>query len=201
MIASCILPHIDAVALSEERDLESITDSPHDKMVFFIEVSWIFSNIIGIVLFLSEIALLTWVKFWQIGGDENGEPGTEGSNGASGSTGYDNNRGKKVAYASTGVLVVSILFFIWYAIYFYRQLADHEFQRSQLRVNQLEQDFVTRRRFSVMAKKNAKGMWHKTSSILKPMKSSKKSKRDNSITDMSNSRQVRSTSITFENRF
>ena len=198
MIASCILPHIDAVALSEERDIESINDSPHDKMVFFIEISWIFSNIIGIVLFLSEIGLLTWVKFWQIGdscssGEEiHNEKGDETTTEDPDNEHMDN-RGKKVAYASSGVLVLSIIFFIWYAIYFYRELAEHEIQRSRQKVQKLEQEFTTRRKFSVWAK----------SAVLKKSsmpKSSTKSMHLSKIEEMPSDR-IRTHSISFKDRY
>lgn len=145
MISSCILPHIDAIALSEERDLQSINDSPHDRMSLFVEVSWIFSNIIGILLFLTEIGALCWVKFWELGAPK-GEPG------------------KKTAIAISGVLLVAITFFIFYAYYFYKQLADHNVERSNLRVRDLESSFEStmasqakqKRKFSIWAKS---GIW------------------------------------------
>lgn len=136
MIASCILPYIDSIALSETESSanESIQDSPHDKMHIFIEISWIFSNIIGLILFLVEIILLTWVKFWQIGSGDGNEPG------------------KQVAVASTITLLICIAFFIWFAVYFYHSLADHEYERFKTKLSQIEGGFDRKRRLSIWAK-------------------------------------------------
>lgn len=140
MIASCILPYIDSIALSETEssDKESIQDSPHDKMHIFIEISWIFSNILGLILFLVEIILLTWVKFWQIGSGDGNEPG------------------KKVAIASTITLIICIGFFIWFTIYFYRFLADHEYDRFKAKLNQVESGFERKRKLSVWTRNQIK---------------------------------------------
>lgn len=141
MISSCILPHIDAIALCEERDLDSINDSPHEAMHMFIEVSWIFSNILGIVLFLTEIGALCWVKFWELGTPK-GRPG------------------KETAVAASVVLVLAIGFLIFYAFYFYKQLADHNFERSKLRVKDLESSFqVNLRKASSLGEKRRPSIW------------------------------------------
>ncbi|KAI1301695.1 Protein orai-2 [Halotydeus destructor] len=125
MISSCILPHIEAIANSDERDIESINDSPHDRLRVFVEFSWIASNVVGIILFLTEIGVLCWVKFWEQG-SPNGDPG------------------KKTALAATIVLGVAILFFLFYAVYFYRILSEHNLERSMARIRNLERNFNAR---------------------------------------------------------
>ena len=154
MISSCILPHIDAIALSDERDLESINDSPHDKMHIFIETAWIFSNILGIVLFLFEIGALAWVKFWELG-TPNGKPG------------------KKTAIAASAILLLAISFFLFYVVYFYKQLADHNFRRSRLRIRDLEARFETS--LVETTKQKRRFTFWPRSSVLKESKQAKKS--------------------------
>jgi calcium release-activated calcium channel protein 1 len=55
MISTCLLPYIDANGPSQ--------DSPHMKLRFYIELSWLFSTCIGLVLFLLEIVVIIFVKF------------------------------------------------------------------------------------------------------------------------------------------
>ncbi|GFQ80835.1 calcium release-activated calcium channel protein 1 [Trichonephila clavata] len=61
LISTCILPHIEVVTSTPC----SITESPHDKLHYYIETAWAFSTVFGILLFLLEIALLCWVKFYE----------------------------------------------------------------------------------------------------------------------------------------
>nr|XP_023016716.1 calcium release-activated calcium channel protein 1-like [Leptinotarsa decemlineata] len=62
MISTYILPNIEAIAKLEI--CEMVTESPHERMKGFIEIAWAFSTILGLFLFLIEIAILCWVKFW-----------------------------------------------------------------------------------------------------------------------------------------
>lgn len=69
MISTCILPHLEAVLASAQDSLEEnhYNNSAHDKMSKFIEMSWALSNVIGVFLFLIEVTILVWVKFWEMG--------------------------------------------------------------------------------------------------------------------------------------
>lgn len=61
MIATCVLPNIEAAIA-----IQKWTSSPHTEFRSQIEVAWILSTGIGLVLFLVEVALLIWIKFWSI---------------------------------------------------------------------------------------------------------------------------------------
>uniref|UniRef100_A0A914DY35 Protein orai n=1 Tax=Acrobeloides nanus TaxID=290746 RepID=A0A914DY35_9BILA len=58
MMSTCILPYIEATGCTK--------DSPHIKLKFYIELSWIFSTCLGLVLFLLEIVLIFYMKFLDI---------------------------------------------------------------------------------------------------------------------------------------
>uniref|UniRef100_A0AC35U5U9 MARVEL domain-containing protein n=1 Tax=Rhabditophanes sp. KR3021 TaxID=114890 RepID=A0AC35U5U9_9BILA len=55
MISTCLLPYIEASGCSE--------DSPHKRLKFYINLAWIFSTCIGLILFLLEIAIILFIKF------------------------------------------------------------------------------------------------------------------------------------------
>ncbi|CAI5445789.1 unnamed protein product [Caenorhabditis angaria] len=55
MMSTCILPYMEATGCTQ--------DSPHIKLKFYIDLSWLFSTCIGLLLFLVEIALIFWMKF------------------------------------------------------------------------------------------------------------------------------------------
>jgi len=82
-----------------EEHLNSL--KKHEVLSFFIEIAWRLSNVYGVFLFLIEIIILGWVKFWEIGFPQ-GIPG------------------KKAAFASTLILLPFLGVFIWFIIYFYR---------------------------------------------------------------------------------
>jgi calcium release-activated calcium channel protein 1 len=87
-------------------------------MHFYIEIAWAFSTVFGIFLFLIELAILCWVKFWDIGGKERS--------------------GQKAALAATLLLIPIGIVFIGFAIHFYRTLVSHKFERSERGLQELE---------------------------------------------------------------
>uniref|UniRef100_A0A915Q464 Protein orai n=1 Tax=Setaria digitata TaxID=48799 RepID=A0A915Q464_9BILA len=58
MMSTCILPYIEANGCTQ--------DSPHIRLKFYIDLSWLFSTCIGLVLFLIEIGIIFFVKFYAV---------------------------------------------------------------------------------------------------------------------------------------
>lgn len=113
MISTCILPHIEAI--SNVHNLDAISESPHEKMHYYIETAWAFSTVFGILLFLCEIAILCWVKFL--------------------------NFSKSAAITSTVLLIPVVIIFVAFAVHFYRKLVGHKYKYNQTRIQELEDCF------------------------------------------------------------
>ena len=116
MISTCILPNVESVA--SVHGLAAVSESPHEKMHFYIEIAWAFSTVFGIFLFLIELAILCWVKFWNVGGDTNS--------------------GQKAALTASLLLIPIGIIFIGFAVHFYRTLVSHKFERSARGLQELE---------------------------------------------------------------
>ncbi|KAH9419717.1 Protein orai-2 [Dermatophagoides pteronyssinus] len=116
MISTCILPNLEAVGsiASYEYGLTAVQESPHERLRFCIEMAWSFSTVFGIFLFLFELALLCWVKLWDI------------------------QYGKKAALAATILLIPIGIIFIGFAIHFYRALVAHKYERTERNYQELE---------------------------------------------------------------
>lgn len=112
MISTCILPNLEAV--SNVHNLNSVNESPHERMHRHIELAWAFSTVIGTLLFLTEVVLLCWVKFLPLRRPEdNGQI----------------SHGEAAAIASTCIMVPFGIVFIMFAIHFYRTLVSHKTDR------------------------------------------------------------------------
>ncbi|KAF3696020.1 Calcium release-activated calcium channel protein 1 Protein orai-1 Transmembrane protein 142A [Channa argus] len=118
MISTCILPNLEAV--SNVHNLNSVNESPHERMHHYIELAWAFSTVIGTLLFLTEVMLLCWVKFLPL---SDAPDGTISS-------------GKAAAIASTSIMVPFGIVFILFAVHFYRTLVSHKTDRQ---IRDLEQ--------------------------------------------------------------
>ncbi|CAG2118755.1 unnamed protein product [Medioppia subpectinata] len=114
MISTCILPHIDAVSAIHNGQSSLHNDSPHHKMRHFTSIAWFFSTVIGIFLFLLELTIIVWVKFWFI-------------------------YGGWVAIVSTIVLMPVIGAFIYFAYHFYHQLVAYKVERTEFVLQELEE--------------------------------------------------------------
>lgn len=121
MISTCILPNLEAV--SNVHNLNSVNESPHERMHRHIELAWAFSTVIGTLLFLTEVMLLCWVKFLPLKSVADENNGTISS-------------GEAAAIASTCIMVPFGLVFIVFAVHFYRTLVSHKTDRQ---IRELEQ--------------------------------------------------------------
>lgn len=142
MISTCILPNIEAV--SNVHNLNSVKESPHERMHRHIELAWAFSTVIGTLLFLAEVVLLCWVKFLplkkQSGQPSPTKPPAEAAaalanSSSSGSGGIT--PGEAAAIASTAIMVPCGLVFIVFAVHFYRSLVSHKTDRQFQELNEL----------------------------------------------------------------
>ncbi|KAK5909948.1 hypothetical protein CesoFtcFv8_003832 [Champsocephalus esox] len=120
MVSTCILPNLEAV--SNVHNLNSVHESPHERMHRHIELAWAFSTVIGTLLFLTEVMLLCWVKFLPLR-----SPDEQNSTISS---------GQAAAIASTCIMVPFGLVFIMFAVHFYRTLVSHKTDRQ---IKELEQ--------------------------------------------------------------
>jgi len=111
MMSTCILPHMEAVAPS--ATLMSAQDSPHERMRMYIELSWVFSTVLGLLLFLLEIAIVFWIKFAVI-------------------------RDTVASYVTTAMLIPVFIIFIIFTYTFYRKLTLHKYEVSKGRLDDLQ---------------------------------------------------------------
>lgn len=122
MISTCILPNLEAV--SNVHNLNSIKESPHERMHRHIELAWAFSTVIGTLLFLAEVVLLCWVKFLPLKNKNKHPPPKENATESLGIS-----QGEAAAIASTLIMVPFALVFIVFAVHFYRSLVSHKTER------------------------------------------------------------------------
>lgn len=87
-------------------------ESPHEKLHWYIETAWAFSTLLGLLLFLAEIAILCWVKFYDID--------------------------KTAAWSASIVLVPVLFVFLAFAIHFYRSLVTHKYEMTVSGIRELE---------------------------------------------------------------
>ncbi|KAL7986654.1 transmembrane protein 120B isoform X2 [Crotalus tigris] len=126
MISTCILPNIEAV--SNVHNLNSVKESPHERMHRHIELAWAFSTVIGTLLFLAEVVLLCWVKFHPL--KKKTGPDMQASNGTI-------TAGEAAAITSTTIMVPFGVVFIIFAVHFYRSLVTHKTDRQFQELNEL----------------------------------------------------------------
>ncbi|XP_062038647.1 calcium release-activated calcium channel protein 1 isoform X2 [Lepus europaeus] len=139
MISTCILPNIEAV--SNVHNLNSVKESPHERMHRHIELAWAFSTVIGTLLFLAEVVLLCWVKFLPLK-KQPGQPRPTSKPPASGAASNNSSEsgitpGQAAAIASTTIMVPFGLVFIVFAVHFYRSLVSHKTDRQFQELSEL----------------------------------------------------------------
>ncbi|XP_014209444.1 protein orai-3-like isoform X2 [Copidosoma floridanum] len=110
MISTYLLPNVEAISKLQSSRL--ITESPHERMRGFIELAWAFSTVLGLFLFLVEIAILSWVKFWDYS--------------------------FTAATASTVIVIPVLIVFIAFAVHFYHSLVVYKCEASLTDMRELE---------------------------------------------------------------
>ncbi|XP_043250539.1 calcium release-activated calcium channel protein 1-like [Colletes gigas] len=110
MISTYLLPNIEAISKLQVSRL--VTESPHERMRGFIELAWAFSTVLGLFLFLVEVAILCWVKFWDYS--------------------------FTAATASTIIVIPVLVVFIAFAVHFYHSLVVYKCESSVTDMNELE---------------------------------------------------------------
>merc|ERR1711902_384132 len=112
MISTCILPNVEAVANLHFQTNKTVLESPHLKMGAIVELAWGFSTVLGILLFLVEIAILCWVKFYK--------------------------KSQSAAWTVTGLLMPIMIVFIAFAAHFYLKLVSHKSEVYEDNIKELE---------------------------------------------------------------
>jgi len=110
MISTCILPNIDAVCNLHSVSL--VHEAPHERLHWYIETAWAFSTLLGLLLFLAEIAILCWVKFYDIS--------------------------KYAAWSAVIMLIPVLVIFLAFAIHFYQSMVAHKYEVTVSGIRQLE---------------------------------------------------------------
>ncbi|CAD1481202.1 unnamed protein product, partial [Heterotrigona itama] len=110
MISTCILPNIEAVC--NLHSISLVHESPHERLHWYIEVAWAFSTLLGLLLFLLEIAILCWVKFYDFS--------------------------KVAAWSACIVLIPVLIIFLAFAIHFYWSLVAHKYEITVSGIRELE---------------------------------------------------------------
>ena len=83
-----------------------------NKFFRYIEIAWVFSTVMGLILFLIEIGLLCWIRFL-----------------------YPS---RNAAITTTILLIFIGIVFIFFVVQFYFKLVNHQFSNVERDVNDLE---------------------------------------------------------------
>ncbi|XP_037717061.1 calcium release-activated calcium channel protein 1 isoform X2 [Drosophila subpulchrella] len=110
MISTCILPNIETVC--NLHSISLVHESPHERLHWYIETAWAFSTVLGLILFLLEIAILCWVKFYDLS--------------------------PPAAWSACVVLIPVMIIFLAFAIHFYRSLVSHKYEVTVSGIRELE---------------------------------------------------------------
>ncbi|XP_010774987.1 protein orai-2 [Notothenia coriiceps] len=137
LISTCILPNVEAV--SNIHNLNSVSESPHERMHIYIELAWGFSTALGILLFLAEVVLLCWIKFLPVDSCLSKKTcNTESSTStASPTPPTASTTGFQAALASTIIMVPVGVIFVVFAVHFYRSLVRHKTDRHHEEIEEL----------------------------------------------------------------
>lgn len=108
LIATCLLPHIEAV--TKLNSLNLAKDSPHDDLIWYIDLAWFLANTVSICLFILDVVLLSWIKFAK-------HPAS--------------------AISITSVMVPVLLLLCIFSMVFYRQTVHHQIDVADKKFDEL----------------------------------------------------------------
>ncbi|XP_066245374.1 calcium release-activated calcium channel protein 1-like [Euwallacea similis] len=111
MISTCILPNIETVCSLDS--INFVEESPHERLHWYIEIAWAFSTLLGLLLFLAEIAIICWLKFYNVN--------------------------TTAAWSACVVLVPILFVFLAFAIHFYRSLVAHKYEISMKELKKMNE--------------------------------------------------------------
>ncbi len=136
LISTCILPNVEAV--SNIHNLNSVSESPHERMHHYIELAWGFSTALGILLFLAEVVLLCWIKFLPVDSSGNKKsPACSPTAATTVTKPVPQDSGWQAALASTIIMVPVGVIFLVFTVHFYRSLVRHKTERHHQEIEEL----------------------------------------------------------------
>jgi len=112
MMSTCILPYMEIPAVEVQACTQN-GESLVIRMKWYIELSWFFSTVLGLLLFLLEICIVFWIKF----------------------VGPTN---ATAAYVTTALLMPVFAVFLWFTYTFYKRLTLHKYEITKSRLQDLE---------------------------------------------------------------
>ncbi|CAH1403433.1 unnamed protein product [Nezara viridula] len=110
MISTCILPNMEAVC--NLHSISLVHESPHERLHWYIETAWAFSTLLGLLLFLCEIGILCYVKFYDVS--------------------------RTAAWSAAIIVIPVFIVFVAFAVHFYRSLVSHKYEVTVSGIRELE---------------------------------------------------------------
>lgn len=110
MISTCILPNIEVIC--DLKMIKLVNEAPHKRLHWYIEIARAISTLLGLLLFLVEIALICWIKFQNIS--------------------------KYAAWSGTIILILFSVIFLVFAVHFYLSMMDHKYKLTKNDIKELE---------------------------------------------------------------
>lgn len=110
MISTCILPNIEAVC--DLKIIKLVNEAPHKRLHWYIEIARAISTLLGLLLFLAEIAIICWIKFQKIS--------------------------EYAAWSGIFILITFLVIFIVFAVHFYISMMDHKYKLTKNDIKELE---------------------------------------------------------------
>uniref|UniRef100_A0A0N4ZIS7 MARVEL domain-containing protein n=1 Tax=Parastrongyloides trichosuri TaxID=131310 RepID=A0A0N4ZIS7_PARTI len=111
MISTCLLPYIESSGCSE--------DSPHKRLAFYINLAWIFSTCLGLILFIILIAIIAFIKF-------------------------ENVSYLPAAYVAGGILIPVFISFILISCLIHRDRTNHSIERAENKMASFKNKYINK---------------------------------------------------------